>query len=394
MDWNDTNVIAESLDNKEFEYLLHMHVCVDWHRIMDYFKKTIERFSRSGFSTKEQTLFAKRLAFLTKAGVPILESLHVLRIQNKAKSKQKIFDVMIDNVANGQYLSASLARTRSLFGDFGINIIRVGEMSGILSQNLDYLADELKKKQALRQKIISALMYPVFITVATLGVTGILTIYIFPKIMPIFQSVGVDLPFTTRALMALSAFLQNYGILFLFLVVGLVVSGGVIVKKVPHAHNLFDRFLLAMPLAGTISRTYTIANTCRTLGLLLKSGLPTVEALSISADTTVNTVYRAQFKKIADHCLSGGRIASELSLRPDLFPDMCSHMIAIGERTGNLPETLIYLSEMYEAELDDLTKNLSTSIEPLLMILMGFIVGFVAVSVITPIYEITQKLSH
>lgn len=344
------------------------------------------------FSTKEQTFFAKRMSFLIKAGVPLIESLHLIRAQTKSKAKKHVYDVVIADVSSGQYLATSLGRFRRLFGEFAINLIRVGEDSGILGQNLEYLADELKKKDELQRKVIGTLIYPIFITVATIGLTAVLTAYIFPKLMPIFTSLHVDLPWTTRTLIWTSAYLRDWGLWTLLCVIIFFVALFVIRNRYECVRMWGDRILLRIPLAGTMARAYNLTNFCRTLGLLLRSGIAFGEAITITAETTKNRVYREACAELSTRIMRGETISLGLSAHPRLYPDILTHMIAIGERTGNLSTTLTYLGELYETEVDELTKGLSSSIEPVLMVVMGLLVGLVAVSVITPIYSITQHL--
>lgn len=360
--------------------------------MLDNLKFLKSIFKKSRLSTKEQAHFAKRLAFLVKAGVPILDSLKILRRQTKSKSRSKIFDKIISDVSNGRFLSTSLKKLPNIFGDFAINIIKVGETSGTLDQNLNYLSEELKKKQALKQKIVGAFVYPIFITVATVGLTVLLTVFIFPKIRPIFDSLHVDLPISTKILIFVSDFLGNYGIYLLAGVATVIIAFLVLIKKSDYFHFIVDRLILRVPLFGKITQSYNMTNFCRTLGLLLKSGVRVTEALAITGDTTRNFVYKKECQNAAKSVMQGEKISKYLERRLELFPDIITQMIAIGESTGNLSETLVYLSELYESEVDDITKNLSSSIEPVLMIFMGLLVGFIAVSVITPIYEITQNL--
>lgn len=345
------------------------------------------------FSAKEQTLFAKRLSFLIKAGVPIVESLLLIRKQTKSNGKARILDTVIADVSSGQHLSTSLGKHNRLFGDFAVNLIRVGEQSGILSQNLVYLAEELQKKQQLQRKVISAMVYPVFITVATIGLTAMLTAYIFPKLMPIFTSLNVELPLTTRAMIAASAYIRDWGFLT---ALGLVLLGVVYVmirNRFEAFRKATDRMLLYIPFAGQIARNYNLTNFTRTLGLLLKSGIKLTTALEVTAESTKNRVYRDACAHLATLVMRGEPISKGLAARSDIYPDILAHMVAVGERTGSLSGTLAYLGEMYENEVDELTKSLSSSIEPVLMIFMGLMVGTVAVSVITPIYDITQHLN-
>lgn len=344
------------------------------------------------FSTKERTFFAKRMSFLIKAGVPLAEGLALVSRQTKSPSKRRVYDAVIADVTRGYYLSASLGKFKRFFGDFAVGLIRTGEQGGVLSQNLEYLADELQKKQALERKILGALVYPALVTVATLGVTLILTAYIFPKLMPIFASLHVELPFLTRALIAVSAYLRQWGIAT---VLGLMaLAGAFLVVRSRYERLRFwsDRFLLKIPAIGGMARAYNLANFCRTLGLLLKSGTAFAAALEITAETTENRVYRASCARLARDVLRGEPLSRPMAARPDLYPDMLAHLIEIGERTGNLSSTLAYLGEFYEEEVDEFAKSFSSSIEPVLMIVMGLLVGAVAVSVIMPIYDITQHL--
>jgi len=346
------------------------------------------------FSIKDQTLFAKRLSFLITAGVPLLESLTIIRAQTRSRGKGNIYESLIHDVSNGQFLSTSLAKFRSYFGDFTINIIRVGENAGILSQNLLYLADELTKKHALQRKVRGSLIYPIFITIATLGVTGLLTVFIFPKIMPIFISLNVPLPLTTRVLLSVSVFLKNWGLLVILGIVVFIVVFSIVRTKISRLHHATDYLLLYLPIVGSIARTYNAANFCRTLGLLLRSGVRISEAMQIVADVTHNVVYKKIYTAIAVSIMRGAPISEVLEKNRSHFPDMLPHMVVIGEKTGSLSDTLGYLSDLYDAEVDEHTKNLSNSIEPILLVTMGVMVGLIAVSVITPIYEVTKTLTR
>jgi type IV pilus assembly protein PilC len=344
------------------------------------------------FTMKEQAYFAKRLAFLIGAGVSMLESLHLLRDQSKSAGKKYIYSEIIADVTNGLYLSTSLKKFERFFGNFAINIIKIGESGGVLIQNLNYLADELQKKEELRKKVVGALIYPIFITVATLLLCGGLTVFIFPKVMPIFQSLSVDLPLSTRVLLWISNFLGQYGFYVIVGVILLVVLLRIMIAFLPTFRFLMHQLTLKLPIFGKLIMYYNMANFTRTLALLLKSGTNIVEAVTITGETMGNEVYQRECKAIAEVVLRGDRISKYLIKRQHIFPDFTAHLVAVGETTGSLPDTLMYLSNMYDAEVSDMTKNLSNSIEPILMVFMGTLVGLIAVSVITPIYEVTQHL--
>lgn len=343
-------------------------------------------------STKEQMFFAKRLSFLIKAGVPILESLQMISSQTTSRGSARVINTVFNDISNGSSLAKSLARFPHIFGDFGINIIKIGESSGTLSTNLEYLADELKKRHSLHGKVVSAFIYPGIITLATLGITAFLMLYLFPKIMPIFTSLHMELPLTTKIVMAISVFLQSWGLVLIGIIIATCIGISILKKKSTSFHFLFDQMVLSAPVLGPLLRYYNLANATRTLGLLLRGGVTLAEALPLTADTTQNLVYKAEYKKIAEAVHRGERMSSYLLTSTNLFPAVMSQLIAVGERSGNLSNTLVYLSELYEAEVDDFTKNLSSLIEPALMVIMGILVGFVAISIITPIYGITQNL--
>jgi type IV pilus assembly protein PilC len=344
------------------------------------------------FDTKEQAHFAKRLAMALRSGIPIMESLLMLSSQRQNRSSSYIYAGLIAGVSSGQTLSVSMQSFHNIFGDFCISIVRVGEASGTLHENLDYLAEELKKKQALKKKVLGALVYPALIVLATIGISLVLTMYIFPKITPIFSSFGTELPASTRVLMAFSDFLVQHGALTLLGAAGAAMAFGFALRH--HAFRLaVDGFVLGLPLFGTLSRDFNLANMTRTLSLLLKSDVGIVTALGIVADSTRNLAYRSAIRGIEREVMNGNKISSALLKRPGLFPPLMSQMIMVGEQTGNLSDSLMYVSNMYEEEVSDLTKNLTTMLEPVLMVVMGVVVGFIAISIIAPIYGITQQLT-
>lgn len=347
------------------------------------------RFLR--LSIQEQIMFAKRLAILIKAGIPILQALGMLQNQKNSKSVAIVMRRLSTEVANGQYLSTGMGMCGTVFSEFAVNIVRVGELSGTLHENLHYLAAELKKEQELRRKLIGSLIYPFFILSATLGIAVLLTAYVFPKILPIFQSFKTQLPWSTRLVIFMTHVVHAY---WLAIVLIMLVCGCVVVWlwRIRSVRFWFDRNLLRIPFIGTLFQTYYLANCARTLGLLLKSDVRILESLRIVATTMHNVAYKNQFMVLAEHAGRGGKLSTYIEAESGLFPPALSQMVSVGETTGNLSQSLLYVADMYEDELAALTKNLTTSIEPILMICVGVLVGFIALSIITPIYSITQSL--
>jgi type IV pilus assembly protein PilC len=353
--------------------------------------KSISKKHFLRLSIKTQILFAKRLGVLINSGVPIMEAMQILEKQSTSKPALYIFGKLTRDVESGQMLSAAMAKFKKVFGEFAVNIVSVGEASGSLSANLSYLADELNKKQELRRKIVAALVYPVFIAASTVGITILLTAYVFPKILPIFQSFKANLPWSTRVLIFLSSVLLHYWFCLLAACLIIVIGVSLFLKN-QSVRLRFDKHIIFIPFIGSIVQAYTLANFARTFGLLLKSDVPITEALKIVSATSGNLAYRKEFLAMRETLFRGEKISAHMEKQPRLFPAMLSQMIAVGETTGNLSGSLMFLAAMYEDDLNNFTKNLSTTIEPVLMIFMGLLVGFVAISIITPIYSITQNL--
>ncbi len=342
-------------------------------------------------NTAEQILFFKRLSFLIKAGLSLVESLNNIKNQSSAKNL-KIINVLIGDVSNGKKLSSGLRKFPKIFNEFTVNIIDFGESSGTLSQNLDYLSEELTKRRGIKRKIISALVYPVIVGVSTLFITLFLISYLFPKITPVFKSMNIDLPFTTKIVIQLSSLFRENGLsiaVSLFILISFFIYYLNHNKKFKYKINYY---LLKIPILGKILKIYNISSCTRTLGLLLQGGMNLSEALPIAQKTISNVVYKEEFSKIIVFSNNGEKVSSYISKRINLFPSEVSAIVDTGEKSGNLSDSLIYLSKNYEVEIDDFTKNISNLIEPVMMILVGMLVGLIAVSIISPIYSITQNL--
>lgn len=341
-------------------------------------------------SLQGQSMFAKRLAILSKSGLPILDSLNLLLEQSRGRER-KMFETVVLDVSEGKSLFMSLSKYHKVFGDFALNMIRVGETAGMFSDNLHYLSQEIDKKRELRGKVLGALMYPFLIMIAVVFMGGFLTFYLFPKLIPVFKSLNVELPLATRILIWVSQFLTNHGVIVIGFIFLLMMLFFFFIKK-DYGRLLFDDFLLKVFLVGDFIRCYQLAVFCRTFGLLLKGQLNILEAINIVLETTANSSYKKEIQHLFHAVSRGSEISRQLALNHRLFPTMFTGMLAIGERTGSLPTTLMNLSDIYEQELDEKTKQFSSVIEPIMMLLMGIFVGFLAISIITPIYAVTQNI--
>ena len=341
---------------------------------------------------QERINFARHLALVIRAGLPVFEGLKVIQEQTESPVLRGVISSLIDDVNGGRFLADGLQKFDYLFGGFFINIVRVGESSGTLSKNLLYLADELRRSKELEGKVRSAMVYPLVILTATIGVAGFLTFFVFPKLIPVFASLNVQLPITTQIMLSVLGFLQHYGVVAMIVAIIGVVGGRSLVRGSRVIKHLVDQSLFFVPVLSDLIVNVNMVNFTRVLGLLLKSGVKIVEALDITANTFGNSVYRQLLILSEEEIKQGGQLGMFLSRHKRFFPPLVFGMVRIGESTGNLEDNLSYLAEFYDGEVDSKLHSLTSLIEPLMLLVMGLLVGFVALSIITPIYSISQGI--
>lgn len=341
-------------------------------------------------SIQEKINFARHLSMVVKAGLPIFKGLTIIRSQAASKTLQRIVDQVLQDVNNGKFLADSLERYKGIFGEFFVNIVRVGEASGTLSQNLLYLADELKKAKELRAKVRSAMVYPLIILFATLGLTSFLAFFILPKLLPVLHGLKVELPPTTKFLIATVEFAKDYGLVVLVGAIIGVIGLRFAIKHVRPIRYVAHRMIFLVPVLSKLVIYVNMVTFSRVLGMLLKSGVKIVEAVDITLHTLPNLVYQDLLTKANEEVKRGGQLATVLAKHQSFFPVLLSGMIQVGENTGNLEENLFYVSEYYDEEVSNSLRNLTSLLEPIMLLIMGGMVGFVAISIITPIYSLSQ----
>lgn len=344
----------------------------------------------ANLSVQEKIDFARHLAMVVKAGLPVYEGLKIISEQTESKILAKIIQQLIADINNGRFLADSLENFEHIFGGFFINIIRVGESSGTLAQNLLYLAEELQKSKSLESRVKSAMIYPMIIFVATLGITAFLTFFIFPKLLPVLNGLNVKLPASTVALISTVDFLRNYGIYVLVGIIALVVTIKVVLRKFEMVRYVVHRMIFYIPAVAPLTMSVNMSNFARVLSLLLKSGVKIIEAITITGNTFSNLVYKRSLIEANEEIRKGGQLATYLGKHKKFFPALVVGMVRVGESTGNLEENLAYLAEYYETEVDDKLHGLTSFLEPIMLLIMGLLVGFVAISIITPIYSISS----
>ncbi|MCW1891721.1 MAG: type II secretion system F family protein [Candidatus Uhrbacteria bacterium] len=342
-------------------------------------------------SSREKIMFSKHLSVMLDSGIPLREALEVMAGQVSSKPLQRMLNLMMKDLSDGFTLSSTLEKFPRVFKPFSINIIRVGESSGTLPNALKFQAIQLEKSRELEGKVKSALLYPIIIFVGAIGIASYLSFFILPKMIPMFNSLNVKLPGTTLALLAISNFVLHKWPLLIAIVVALGLSI-FFLYRVRAVKFTVHKLILHIPVFGNLLRTIQVAFFTRILGILLTSGVQIVQAIAVTSDSASNLVYRKQLRAVAENVERGEAITSELERYPNLFPKITVGMIKVGDRTGRLAESLMTAAEFSEKEVDDLTRNLSTLIEPLTLLFVGGLVGFIALSIITPIYQITQGI--
>lgn len=343
-------------------------------------------------SLSDKLLVIKHLATLTRAGIPIDETLKILLEETTHRKLQTALSQILRAVQSGESLAKSLAEFPRIFDPLFTHMVEVGEKSGTLEQNLSYLVLQYEKDAELVRKIRGAMLYPILVVAAAVSMSFGITYFIIPKMTGIFATLNVELPLTTRLLIRVSEIVRAYGGRIALLLFSLVSFFGWLVHQ-PKIRPRWHGLLLHIPIVGKLNRELNLARFSRTLGILLKSGLPLVEALSITEQTLENDVYRRIVRRVRSGTERGQSIATVLHESPArVVPVMATRMIGIGEHTGKLDEMLLYVSSLYEQSVDDTTKNLSTVLGPLLLVVIGGMIAFVALSIITPIYKLTGSL--
>lgn len=339
----------------------------------------------------DKLLFAKHLATMIKSGLTLTESLEIAIDQSSSSKMRKVLKNVLERVNNGKSFASSLSKYPKVFSPVFINMIKVGEKGGTLSENLEYLSLQLEKDYDLKRRVKGAMLYPAIVLTATITLGIALSIFILPKLVNLFKSLKVELPLVSKIFLAMANFLVHYG---LYLIIALAVLS-VLTRILIKARNLrpfFHRFYLKLPIVKKISQSVNLARFARILGSLLKSGVPIIESLEITATTLDNALYQKQIGIATAGVKRGESLASMLTPAEKYFPKIVSRMINVGEKTGNLEETLFYLARFYEEEVNNITRNLSTTLEPVLLIIIGLVIGFIGIAIISPIYQISGSL--
>ena len=341
-------------------------------------------------SHTERLLFAKYLSVLLLSGLAIDDAIDILLQQSKG-SLQKILQTLHASVRSGNTLASGLQQYPHIFSNVFIGLVVAGEQSGTLQKNLEHLAEQMQKEHELQKKIIGALMYPSIVFISAIMISVGIVVFVLPNVTSLFTSLNVPLPWTTRLLMWIAKLFEEHGVLIGIGSIFAVITA-LFVRSLKIVHPTTHWIALHFPIIGTIVRNTNLARTTRLFGTLLHSGMPISNALSLTISSVKNVHYQKLFSHLLVMLSQGHTIAQGLADEEYLIPPIALRLIRVGEETGTLGDMLLYLSNFYEQEVDDATKNVSTLLEPFMIIFIGLMVGVLAFSIITPIYGVVGSI--
>ncbi len=342
---------------------------------------------------RDITIFSRQFATVINAGLPVVQSLAILQRQAPKQGLKDALKRVREDVETGQQLSDALGRHPRLFNKLYIYLVRAGEVSGNLDGILDRIAAYMEKQAALRGKIRTALTYPTVVLVIALAVTWFLLTGIVPQFAQILDQLGGELPVITRALIAVSDFLRYQWWILLGIIVIAVVGLGMFYRT-KNGRRAIDGFILRVPVVGTLVQKSAIASFSNTFGLLLRSGVNIIESIEITKGTAGNAIVEDILDETKEAVQRGEQISTTLTKYPRVFPPMVSSMVAIGEETGAVDSMLQKVADFYEREVDEAVDSLTAALEPMLIVFLGVIVGFIVAGMFLPMFSIIGQLSQ
>jgi len=347
--------------------------------------------SFAGASLAEKMMFTRHLAVMIGAGLSLNRALEVLAQQTKNKGFAKVIINVNESVRAGIPLADSLSHHPRYFSELFINMIKVGETSGGLESSLKILAHQMEKQYELKSKVKNAMIYPAVIITAMLGIGILMMVMVVPKLTQIFKEMQTDLPLSTRVIIATSDFLNQHLLLGAFVLIALIIVIRFILKTA-KGKIAMDGLILRLPIFGEISRKINSAQLARTLGSLIEGGIPIVQGLQIVANTMSNYLFQDSLQKSSLTVQKGEKLSQAIKTFSYLYPSMVPQMIEVGEETGTMGEILLRLADFYEEEVNDVTKNMASIIEPILMVTLGTVVGFFAIAMLQPMYSLMEGM--
>src|SRR5438067_2158975 len=357
-------------------------------------KKGIVLFKRRKVKSKILMVFTRQLATLVDSGLPLLRSLNVLAKQERDRLMKNTINKLADSVQSGSTFSDALALHPRIFNDLYVNMVKAGEVGGVLELVLNRLSEFQEKATKIKNKIISAMVYPIIVMTMAVGILCFLLVFIVPKFESIFHEMLGDkpLPPVTRFVIGASGLVKDHGLV----VLGVVVAAVTIYKFIGRTRRgrfLIDSFKLRMPLFGNLNRKTAISRFARTLGTLVTSGVPILQALNITRETAGNAAIAAAISQVHDSVKEGESIVQPLETSR-AFPPMVISIIDVGEEAGKLPDMLLKIADVYDDEVDNSVAALTCMLEPIMIVFLALIVGTIVLALFTPLISIITGLQQ
>ena len=357
-------------------------------------KTSITLFQRKKIKPKILMIFTRQLATLIDSGLPLLRSLYVLSKQERDTVLKNTINKVADGVQGGNTFSDALALHPKIFNDLYVNMVKAGEVGGVLELVLTRLAEFQEKAAKIKNKVVAAMVYPAIVITMAVAIMGFLLVFIVPKFEAIFHDMlgNKPLPVITQLVIGASNFVKDHGLLLLGGVVAAVAAYRFI-NRTRAGRYVIDRFKLKMPLFGDLNRKTAISRFSRTLGTLVTSGVPILQALNITRETAGNAAIADAISKVHDSVKEGESIVQPLEASR-AFPPMVISMIDVGEETGKLPEMLLKIADVYDDEVDNAVAALTSMLEPIMIVLLAVIVGTIVLALFTPLISIISGLQQ
>ncbi len=351
------------------------------------------KFLQGKIKTKVLTQFTRQLATLVNAGLPLMRGIEVLKRQMKDPRMQEALTGIAENIAAGGTFSESLTQYPKIFDKLYVNMVKAGEAGGVLEVVLGRLAEFAEKAERIKNKVKGAMIYPIVVLVAAIGITAFLLVAVIPKFQQVFNDMlgGAALPPITQFVINASEFVQHNGLQIFLAIVAVVVILKVIGKTEKGAY-FFDALKLKMPVTGTLTQRSAVSKFTRTLGTLLSSGVPILQSLTITRDTTGNRVLTDAIQAVHDSVKEGESMTQPLS-QCKVFPPMVVSMVEVGEETGALADMLTRIANTYDDEVDNAVAGMTAAIEPALIIVLAVVVGTIVIAMFLPMVKIIGSVS-
>ena len=342
-----------------------------------------------GISSSEIVDFTRQLATMVSAGLPLTDSIVILEKQAKNQNFARIIGEILADVEGGSSLSQSLARHPKVFDVIYIKLVEAGETGGVLDKVLNKLAETLEKDREFKAKTKGAFIYPIIVIGVMIIVVTIMMIFVIPKLTSLYSEIGASLPLPTKIMIAASNFMVSFWWL-VFLSMGIFVYGFRVYSKTEKGAELVSKLVLALPIWGKIKKSLILAQFTRTLGLLIGTGIPIITALKVVSGILASPTYKEGIDFAIERVEHGSPFYQPLAANP-AFPPIIGQMVMVGEETGKMDEVLTRLSVYFEAEGEHSIRNLTTALEPVILVILGLGVGILVLSVILPIYNLTAQ---